>query len=310
MASDTSKRGQNGRVHGILAIDKPVGITSMDVVRRMKRASRHRRVGHGGTLDPIAGGVVPVCFGQATRVMEYLVDSTKDYRASVELGAETDTYDALGEVTARHDAAQITLEQVEASLQSFKGTIQQVPPMYSALKRKGKRLYDLARAGVQVELEPRQVEVLSLQVVDWSAPVVTLEVRCGRGFYVRSLAYDLGRALGCGGHLKALVRNRTGPFKVSDALSLNEAERRIEDGSWLQELHSPDVVVGHLRAAIVGRRVEQMLRHGRSLPTGLRIPFSKPDERCRVYGVDGRFIGIMSFDASAGQWQPDRVFNL
>ena len=141
---------------GILNLDKPYGMTSMEVVRRIKRASRAKRVGHGGTLDPVATGVVPICFGRATRIMEYLVAGTKDYRTVVEFGVTTDTYDALGKVTGRADASQLTSGEIERSLQSFKGEIDQVPPMFSALKRKGKRLYDLARAGIEVEREPPQ----------------------------------------------------------------------------------------------------------------------------------------------------------
>ena len=140
-------RGRNGSVSGIVNIDKPSGVTSMDVVRRIKRSSGQKRVGHGGTLDPIATGVIPVCIGQATRMMEYVIEHTKEYRGLIELGVETDTYDAIGTVTRKGDASKIMLGDVERELQSFKGAVQQVPPMYSALKRQGKRLYDLARAG-------------------------------------------------------------------------------------------------------------------------------------------------------------------
>ena len=209
---------------GILNVDKPYGLTSMDVVRRLKRASGVKRVGHGGTLDPIATGVIPICFGQATRLMEYLVDGTKDYRAVVELGVETDTYDALGQVVSNQNASHVTLADVSDALESYTGVIQQVPPMYSALKQQGKRLYDLARAGIEVAREPRTVEVFEITVLDWSPPQVTLEATCGRGFYVRSLAHDLGSSLGCGGHLKSLTRLRSGPFKVADALSVSDAE--------------------------------------------------------------------------------------
>ena len=297
-------------MHGILNIDKPPSLTTMDVVRRLKRASRQKRVGHGGTLDPVATGVVAICFGQATRVMEYLINGTREYRSTIELGVETDTYDVMGSVTGTGDPSSVTLRDVEGALESFKGTVEQVPPMYSALKRQGKRLYHLARAGVEVEREPRTVEVSSIEVVDWTPPAVTLVMSCGRGFYVRSLAHDLGSALGCGAHLKTLVRLRSGPFKLSDALSLKQAEQKLGDGTWIESLYAADVVVGHLRAAIVDRRLEEMIRQGRSLPPGLRIPFSRPDELCRVYGQDGRFVAVLSFNASKGHWQPDRVFNI
>lgn len=301
---------KNASVDGILNIDKPYGITSMEVVRRIKRASGMKRVGHGGTLDPVATGVVPICFGHATRVMEYLVGGTKDYRSVIELGVTTDTYDALGQVTGGEDPSGATLADVERSLLSFKGVTMQVPPMYSALKRGGKRLYELARAGIEVEREPRKVEVFRIEVLEWSPPSVTVEVSCGRGFYMRSLAFDLGSALGCGGHLKSLVRLRSGPFQISDALTLCEAEDRFADGTWREALYAPDSVLTDLRAVIVGSRLQEMIAHGRPIPPGMRVPFSRPEERCRVYGTDGRFLAILAFDASAGQWRPDKVFSL
>ena len=224
-------RSGKATIDGILNIDKPYGITSMDVVRRVKRASGQRRVGHSGTLDPIATGVIPVCLGQATRLMEDVVGGAKSYLASIELGASTDTYDALGEVTERRDPSGVSLADIEGALPEFTGDILQVPPMYSALKRDGKRLYDLARAGVEVEREPRPVTVHGIALEGWEPPVVTLEVDCGKGFYMRSLAHDLGQALGCGGHMKTLARLRSGAFSVEDALPLEEAEERFADGS-------------------------------------------------------------------------------
>ena len=295
-------------MHGVLNIDKPAGMTSMDVVRRIKRASRQKRVGHGGTLDPIATGVVAICLGQATRMMEYLIDDTRHYAGQIELGVETDTYDAMGEVTSRKSPAAVTLQDVEHALEAFKGDIEQVPPMYSALKIQGRRLYHLARAGVEVERAPRKMQVSEIELLDWTPPVVAVEVACGRGFYMRSLAHDLGQMLGCGGHLKALTRLRTGPFKLSDALALEEAEQRLQQDGWEGVVYPPDMVVRHLRAAIVGEQHEEMIRHGRPLPAGLRIPFSRPNEQCRAYALDGTFIAVLYFNASRGQWQPDRVF--
>ena len=311
MVQDIARRkAADGQVHGILNVDKPVDLTTMDVVRRIKKASRQKRVGHGGTLDPVATGVAPICFGQATRMMEYLINGTKEYRATIELGVETDTYDAKGQVVRKSDPSGINLRDVEQALGSFRGKVRQVPPMYSALKKDGKRLYELARAGIEVEREPRTVEVSSIEVIEWSPPAVCVEVCCSRGFYIRSLAHDLGGVLGCGGSLSALVRLRSGPFKISESLSLEDAERRLDDGTWMEALYAPDVVVGQMRAAVVGTRVEEMIRHGRHLPPGLRIPFSRPTEQCRVYGVDGRFIAVLSFNASTGCWQPERVFSI
>jgi tRNA pseudouridine55 synthase len=297
-------------IDGILNIDKPYGVTSMDVVRRIKRAARQRRVGHGGTLDPIATGVIPVCLGQATRLMEDVVGGSKSYMASVELGLSTDTYDALGEVTERRDASSITLAEVEGALPAFVGDVLQVPPMYSALKQGGKRLYDLARAGVKVEREARPVTVHDIAIEGWEPPMVRLRVDCGKGFYVRSLAHDLGRALGCGGHMKALVRLRSGAFSVDDALPLGEAEERFEDGSWREVVYSPDVALRALRAIIVGGRVEEMVRNGRFFDAEGAASQVQPGERCRAYTADGRFLAIVAYDADLRRWKPDKVFAL
>ncbi len=296
------------RVDGFLNVDKPYGITSMELVRRIKRACGIKRVGHGGTLDPVATGVVPVCLGQATRLMEYVIDGTKDYRAVIELGVETDTYDSLGRVMATSDPSRVDRAAVERALEPFHGVVRQVPPMYSALKRQGKRLYELARAGIEVEREPREVKIFSTTLVDWSAPLITVEVTCGRGFYMRSLAHDLGQALGCGAHLKSLIRLRTGPFRVAEAIALPQAGEPFPPGAWRDALHAPDVVLSGLPAVIVGMQREGMLRDGRGFPTSSRAPDSGDGARCRAYGVHGGFIGILKFDAGTMQWRPDKIF--
>ena len=308
MHDGTRLSGRVPTIDGVLNINKPNGMTSMEVVRHIKRASRQKRVGHGGTLDPFAIGVIPVCLGQATRMMEYLIDGTRVYRAVVELGIETDTYDIEGTVTSKQDASGVTLADVELALEGFKGDIKQVPPMYSALKRNGKRLYELARAGIEVEREARDVEVHSIVLRNWSNPNFEIDVNCGRGFYMRSLAYDIGKILGCGGRLTSLARLRAGTFAIEDAVDLSEAERCFYDGGWENMVTSLDAVVTHMKTAIVGERIEEMLRRGRSLPPGLRIPLAQHGEQCRVYGTNGSFIAIMSFDASSGRWKPERVF--
>lgn len=297
-----------GRIDGILNIDKPSGITSMEVVRRIKRASKQRRVGHGGTLDPIASGIVPVCLGQATRMMEYLVDGTKEYHATFRLGVETNTYDAVGDVTAKGDASTVTMAAIVAVLERFDGEIDQVPPMFSAIKKEGKRLYNLARAGIEVEREPRKVQIMNIEVIDWSHPHLILDVICGRGFYMRSLAHDLGQTLGCGGHLTQLTRTKISAFNIDDALSLEEAEDRFTDGTWEEVMYAPDIAVRSMPAIVVNKGVEEMVRHGRPLPGALRIPVEDSEEECRVYGSDGTFLALATFSQSEGQWKPSKVF--
>ena len=295
-------------MHGILNIDKPYGITSMEVVRRVKRACGQKRVGHAGTLDPIATGVIPVCIGQATRVTEYLNDGRKEYEAQIELGVTTDTYDAMGEVLSRCDPGDLSEGDILTELKSFEGSIEQVPPMYSALKKDGKRLYELARAGIEVEREPRRVQVYDINLLELKGHVVRVLVTCGKGFYMRSLAFDLGQALGCGGHLKSLIRTKSGPFKVEEAISLEDAEDAFSSSDWPDMLNPPDVVLSSMRATIVGSKIEDMVRNGRALPQGLRIPNGRANEKCRAYSVDGRFIAILTFDATLASWRPEKVF--
>ena len=296
-------------MHGIINIDKPYGITSMEVVRRIKRASGQKRVGHAGTLDPIATGVIPVCIGQATRVTEYLNDGRKEYEAQIELGVTTDTYDAMGEVLERRNPGDLSEDDLLTVLKSFEGSIKQVPPMYSALKKDGKRLYELARAGIEVEREPRQVEVYDITLLELQGHLARVRVECGKGFYMRSLAFDVGRALGCGGHLKSLARTKSGPFKVEDSVSLEEAEDALSNSDWPDILNPADIVLSSMRAAIVGVKIEDMVRNGRALPQSLRMPNGRANEKCRAYSADGRFIAILTFDATLASWRPHKVFS-
>ena len=257
----------------------------------------------------MATGVVPVCFGKGTRVVEYLVEGGKEYRGVVELGTATDTYDAMGSVVETKDSSVVSLEDVTRAVDRFKGAIEQVPPMYSALKIQGKRLYELARAGIEVEREPRSVEVHEIDVIDWSPPAVTLNVECGRGLYMRSLAHDIGSEIGCGGHLKELIRTRSGPFHIADSLDLETAEQMAMNRNW-SELHAPDTVLGGMPAAIVGRDVEQDIRHGRHLPIEVRLGGSGQDTKYRVYSSGGRFLAIVGSDEASGGWRPVKVFSI
>jgi len=249
-----------------------------------------------------------VCIGQATRMMEYMLDGSKKYRTTITLGVTTDTYDSMGEITETADASHLTREEVVSALTHFLGEIQQVPPMYSALKKDGKRLYDLARQGIEVERKPRPVVVHQIELTEWNPPEATVEVHCGRGFYMRSLAYDLGRALRCGGHLRTLVRLKVSAFTLNESLTLEEMEDSFADGAWTEYLHSPDVVLGSMRAIIAGQRMQELIKNGRPIPSSVRIPPNEPEERCRVYGTDGSFLAIMKFDADEALWKADKVF--
>jgi len=288
---------------GLLVIDKPAGLTSHDVVLRVRRAARQRKVGHAGTLDPMATGVLVLLLGQATKVSEYLMAHAKTYRALVRLGISTDTYDAEGEVTETRPV-EVSLSQIEEALSTFRGRIEQVPPMYSAIKRGGTPLYRLARQGMKVERKPRLVEIYRLQVLNWSPPDLELEVECSSGTYIRSLAHDLGEKLGCGAHLAGLVRTRCGPFTLEEALSLPQVEEAFARGRGGELLRPLDEGLTHWPAITVGARDAQRICHGQ------RVKGPKPGESRyrRAYSEDGEFIAILKWDASRGLWQPKKVF--
>jgi len=308
---------------GILNIDKPLGKTSFSIVSIVKRLSGERRVGHAGTLDPAATGVLPVCLGQGTRVIEFLVDDTKVYRAEIDLGVTTDTYDADGRIIHRGDPSGINREQLESALASFRGSIRQTPPMYSAVKYQGRSLYELARAGIVVKRKSRMAKIYHLEVIGWESPVVTIEVVCGKGTYIRSLAYDLGQALGCGAYLKSLIRLRCGLFNIQDAVSIPQLEDAFYYGYWQRFLYPIDSVLSHLSAMVVGDDAGKKIRNGRSLVLGNGdwyeyegsgyskqcLPVEASSEnRCRVYALDGHFLGVLRFNPVKKEWQPEKVF--
>ncbi len=209
-------------MNGVLVVDKPQGVTSFDVVREVRRRFKVKKVGHTGTLDPMATGVLPVCIGEATKVAQFIIEADKRYDACVTLGTTTDTLDAEGKTLVTRPVPLITRELLEEAFARFRGTFAQVPPMYSAIKVGGKRLYELARAGEEVERAPREVTVFELTLRDFSATEVKLSVHSSKGFFVRSLAADLGEALGCGAHLSALRRTQSGPFTLAQATPLAE----------------------------------------------------------------------------------------
>jgi tRNA pseudouridine55 synthase len=299
-------------MNGILNIHKPVGLTSFDVVARIKRWSKQRRTGHAGTLDPQASGVLPVCLGQATRIIEYLFNETKTYRAQVVLGISTDSFDSAGQVTRTADASGINREMVSSALERFRGTILQKPPMYSALKFHGQPLYKLARSGIEVDLPPRPAVIHSLEITDWQPPVVTLEVVCGKGTYIRSLAHDLGESLGCGASLQSLVRLQVGPFSLQDALTLPQLEEAFRSGTAEKFLHPLDFVLWPFHALVVNREKQCALVHGHPIsldPAGSDgLALVSPEMLCRVYTEDGGFVGMVKYDAKDGCWRPQKIF--
>ena len=294
-------------VDGIFNIDKPVGNTSFEIVNLVRRLSGQRHVGHAGTLDPMATGVLPICLGKATRITSFLTDAPKTYQAEIELGISTDTYDAEGRVTSEGDPSCVTREQVETALTSFLGSNLQTPPMYSALKHQGKRLYDLARAGIEVERKKRSIYISRLELIEWQPPFFTIEVECGKGTYIRSLAHDLGQCLGCGSYLRSLVRRKSGLFDISDSLTTTQIESSFRHGYWRSLLYPLDVALEHWPVAIVGSEKEHQIRNGR--PLALDELRSTDKALCRAYSIDGCFIALLRFSPERGLWQPEKVFS-
>ncbi len=289
-------------ITGLLILNKPRGLTSHDVVVRVRRAIKVKQVGHAGTLDPLATGVLVVCLGQATRISEYLLGHDKTYRATIRLGVETDTYDADGRVTARHEVG-VDRPAIERALAQFIGLIQQVPPMHSALKRGGQKLYELARAGVEIDRPARPITIHSIDLIDWQSPDLTIGVHCSAGTYIRSLAHDLGKELGTGAHLIALERTASGTFTLAEATALDEFEASVRTGNWQTQLHSIDQALSEWPAvtlnpaertrAITGAPIE-------SLPLG--------GVHCRAHDEHGRLIALLVFDQKKQHWRADKVF--
>lgn len=265
--------GAKPEVHGVLNINKPAGMTSHDVVDAVRKILGIRRVGHTGTLDPQATGVLPLCVGRATRIAQYLTQADKEYVMTLCLGITTDTLDAAGKQTGRVEEVRVRREEVEAVLPRFVGEIQQVPPLFSAKKVRGERLYRLARRGEQVERQPITVRIYALDLEGFAPPFVTLKMRCSKGTYARSLCDDIGRALGCGGHLHALTRTRSGRFSLEGILTLEVLERRVREGRLGEVLIPVADALAHLPAVRVAPEAGRLILHGSDLTAGLVVQF-------------------------------------
>ena len=288
-----SRRGERPGPSGFLVADKPPGMTSHDVVNAARRWFGTRRVGHLGTLDPRATGVLPLAIRDATKLAPYVATEPKVYVGSIRLGVATDTYDAEGEVVRRHDGDLPSEEKVRAALESFLGEIDQVPPMYSSVKRGGEPLHRIARRGETVEREPRRVRIDRIDVHAFRSPDVEVEVECSGGTYVRSLAEDLGAALSCGAHLLELRRTRSGPFSLEQAVPLEAMAAAAERGEAESRLVAPADALAMPRVELsevdAGR-----VRHGGDVPCPpVAGPPPRPGRRVAALGPDGRLLAIL-----------------
>jgi tRNA pseudouridine55 synthase len=300
---DDSNFDLKNAISGVLVVDKPVGLTSHDVVQIVRKGTNIRRAGHTGTLDPRASGVLVILIGPAVRLSEYVSASDKRYQAVVRLGTSTDTYDADGRVTSSLPVT-VTEEQFEEALKQFIGEIEQVPPPYSAVKVKGKKAYEMAREGEEVDLQPRKIQVYNLELLEWAPPEAVIDVYCSSGTYVRSLAHDLGEALGCGAHLVGLRRTKSGRFTLRDAVPLRKLRESFENGTWYQFLIPAAEALSDWQAIELEHEQVEAVRHGH------RIAGQPPEKATWARGISeqGELVALLEFDAESKEWQPRKVF--
>lgn len=296
-------------LNGIIVIDKEPGFTSHDVVAKMRGICGQKKIGHTGTLDPAATGVLPVCLGSATKLCDMLTDKDKEYVAELLLGVETDTQDTTGQVL-RERQVSVTSEQVRECAASFVGDIMQVPPMYSALKINGKKLYELARAGREIERQPRPVTIRELEILEIRLPVVKLRVLCSKGTYIRTLCADMGEKLGCGGAMQSLRRTRAGSFFLREAVTLGELQRLKDEGRLEEVLQSVDSVFSDCPALHVSGGYTGLVDNGNPF-----LPEQSCEKLChepgrwvRIYRQDDSFVGIYAYEPAKKSYQPVKMF--
>ncbi len=292
------------KVSGVLVVDKPVGMTSHDVVQVIRRGTGIRRAGHTGTLDPRASGVLVVLVGPAVRLSEYVSASDKRYQAIIRLGTETSTYDTEGDVVSSSEV-NITQEEFEEALSKFVGEIEQTPPDYSAVKVNGKKAYEMARNGEEVDLEPRIINVYHLELLEWDSPDAVIDVYCSSGTYIRSLAHDLGEVLGCGAHLIGLRRTKSGRFGLRDATPLRKLRESFDNGDWYHYLIPAAEALGDWPAIEVNSEQLDAIRHGHRISA---IDAQKAGQMARAVSEQGELVALVEYVEESQEWQPKKVF--
>ena len=296
-------------INGILNVYKEAGFTSHDVVAKLRGICRQKKIGHTGTLDPEAVGVLPVCLGSGTKLCDMLTDKSKEYEAVLLLGQVTDTQDVTGTVLEEHEVTADEEQAVEA-IRSFVGAYEQIPPMYSALKVNGKRLYELARAGKEVERKGRRVEIHSIEILSVSLPEITFRVACSKGTYIRTLCHDIGQKLGCGGTMKSLKRTRVGIFTIDGALKLSQLEELAAQGRLEEKVIPVEAMFTELPVLTVKDAFVRLIENGNAFyPGQAEESVRTPDGRqVRVYDRKGRFYGIYAFSEEKERYQPVKMF--
>ena len=294
-------------ISGALVVDKPVGMTSHDVVQAIRNGTGLRRAGHTGTLDPRASGVLVILVGPAVRLSEYVSASDKRYQAIIRLGGSTDTFDAEGMVTPTKDPVNVTEAEFETALQTFVGEIEQTPPPYSAVKVQGRKAYEMAREGEEVDLAPRKITVHHLEVLEWAPPEVVIDVHCSSGTYVRSLANDLGVMLGCGAYLVGLRRTKSGRFSLRDSVPLRKLQEAFTAGNWYQYLIPAAEALGDWPAVELSPDEVEGVRHGHRV----KIVGEPTETKVRGVSTQGELVALMEIainEDGSREWQPKKVF--
>ena len=292
-------------ISGALVVDKPTGMTSHDVVQAIRNGTGIRRAGHTGTLDPRASGVLVVLLGPAVRLSEYVSAADKRYQAIVRLGASTDTFDADGKFTRKSESpVDVTESQFEEALKKFVGHIEQTPPPYSAVKVQGRKAYEMARNGEEVDLAPRTIDVYHFEVLEWAPPEAVIDVHCSSGTYVRSLANDLGDMLGCGGYLIGLRRTKSGRFSLRDATPLRKLQEAFHAGNWSQYLIPAAEALGDWPALELQPEQVDAIKHGHRVPAA---EDAQPG-MVRAVSMAGELVALMELDEESRQWRPKKVF--
>lgn len=299
-------------IDGIINVYKEKGFTSHDVVAKLRGILHQKKIGHTGTLDPDATGVLPVCLGKGTKVCDLLTEKSKTYKAVLLLGKTTDTQDISGQVLSECEVS-CSREEAEEAVRSFLGAYDQIPPMYSALKVNGKKLYELARAGVEVERKPRKVEILDIEVLNVELPRVEFRVNCSKGTYVRTLCQDIGEKLGCGGCMEALVRTRVAQFSIEESLKLAEIEQLAATGQITEKVLPVDGCFFEYPAFCTRPEADRFLYNGNSVYARQVTKMDQNGEAetadlVRMYDSEGTFIGLFFFDGVNKSWKPKKMF--
>lgn len=301
MRSEETKRYKSA-ISGVLIVDKPVGKTSHDIVQVIRKGTGIRRIGHTGTLDPRASGVLVILIGPAVRLSEYLQSDIKRYEATIRLGSVSDTYDGDGLIESTGVDMDISEEQILEAMKKFVGEIEQIPPVYSALKINGRKAYKMAREGVDFEIPSRKVTVYSMDLIEYNPPEVAVDILCSSGTYVRSIANDLGQVLGCGAYLAGLRRTLSGHFSLRDAVSIPKLEASFEEGNWYQYLIPAAEALDGYEELIVDMDEESQIRHGRRIPAqNTDSPYAK------AVSEQGELIAILELDPETSEWKPKKV---